>query len=109
MSGPAVIWKLCMGPCAGGWATLELALISRLRLMGLGLAICPSHTEVPPSPARAWHSWFIWRTILLRSPARLWCRLPAMDSGMVEVDTVTLGGASASGNLRGPNGPTVGC
>lgn len=32
-----------------------------------------------------------------------------MDSGMVEVDTVTFGGASASGTFRGPKVPTGGC
>lgn len=37
--------------------TLEQALISRLRLMGLGLAIWPSHMEVAPAPwARAWQN-----------------------------------------------------
>lgn len=39
--------------------TRELALMSRLRLMGLGLAICPSHTEVALTPARAWQNWLI--------------------------------------------------
>lgn len=32
-----------------------------------------------------------------------------MDSGIVEVDTVTFGGASASGSFRGPNAPAGGC
>lgn len=32
-----------------------------------------------------------------------------MDSGMVEVDTVTFGGASASGSFRGPKVPGGGC
>lgn len=32
-----------------------------------------------------------------------------MDSGMVEVDTVTFGGASASGSFRGPYVPVGGC
>lgn len=90
-------------PRLWGVLTLELALMRRLRLMGLGLAICPSHTEVAPSPARAWQNWLIWCTMLLRSvPGRLWCRPAAMDSGMVEVDTVTFGGASASGSFLGP-------
>lgn len=40
--------------------TLEQALISMLRLMGLGLAIWPSHMEVAPAPwARAWQNWLI--------------------------------------------------
>lgn len=58
-------------PRPGWWEdTLELALISRLRLMGLGFAIWPSQTEVVPMPARAWHSWLIWCTMLLRSLGR---------------------------------------
>lgn len=32
-----------------------------------------------------------------------------MDRGIVEVDTVTFGGASASGSFRGPNAPGGGC
>lgn len=43
-----------------GMDTLEQALMSRLRLMGLGLAIWPSHMEVAPGTwARAWQNWLI--------------------------------------------------
>lgn len=83
--------------------TLEQALLKRLRLMGLGLAIWPSHMEVAPAPwARAWQNWLIWCTMLLRSGWRPWFRPAAMDRGIVEVETVTLGGASASGSFRPP-------
>lgn len=72
MSAPPITRLLLSGP-RPGWSedTLELALISRLRLMGLGLAIWPSHTDVLPMPALAWHSWLICWTMLLRLPARL--------------------------------------
>uniref|UniRef100_A0A8V1AGS0 Uncharacterized protein n=1 Tax=Gallus gallus TaxID=9031 RepID=A0A8V1AGS0_CHICK len=65
--------------------------------MGLGFAICPSHTEVVLMPALAWQNWLIWCTMLLRSGGWFCCRVAAIERGMVEVDTVTFGGASASG------------
>ena len=86
--------------------TLELALMSRFRLMGLGLAICPSHMDVALAPwARAWQNWLIWCTMVLRSACRPWCRPAAMERGMVEVETVTLGGASPSGSFLPPCRP----
>lgn len=39
--------------------TRVLALMSRLRLIGLGLAIWPSHTEVVLMPALVWQNWLI--------------------------------------------------
>lgn len=67
--------------------------------MGLGFAIWPSHMDVALVLARAWQKRLIWCTMLLRSLGCFWCKLAAIDRGMVEVDTVTLGGASASGSL----------
>lgn len=82
--------------------TRVLALMSRLRLMGLGLAIWPSHTEVVLMPALVWQNWLIWCTMLLRSGGWLCCRVAAIERGIVEVDTVTFGGASESGIFRPP-------
>lgn len=117
LSGAPMVQEECPRPggtaleCPLCMATRELALMSKLRLMGLGLAIWPSHMDVAPAPwARAWQNWLIWCTMVLRSAWRPWCKVPAIERGMVEVETVTLGGASASVSfLVPPWRPGGGC
>ena len=66
------------------------------------MAIWPSQTEVVLMPALVWQNWLIWCTMLLRSGGWLCCRVAAIERGIVEVDTVTFGGASESGIFRPP-------